>query len=101
MSFTPVENDGAPLLVELTVELVDAIRASFGSSDEIDLSLANHAIESMQNLNALSLSVLDLTGNRLTQLHGLHGQHRLRELLVSRNLMYSHFSVCLFSGMSF
>ncbi len=97
------ERPGTPPISVLTRALVAEIRATFESDahqrdgggsattrpqqQPIELSLAHHAIERLENLDLLALSGLDVAGNRLRQLHGLEAQLALRELNVADNLM--------------
>ncbi len=93
------ERPGTPPISVLTRALVAEIRATFESDAQddgsgsatmqqpIELSLAHHAIERLENLDLLALSGLDVAGNRLRQLHGLEAQPALRELNVADNLM--------------
>ena len=104
MSSASSARPGTPPISVLTRALVAEIRAAFESdahqvdgSDSatsqqpqqqpIELSLAHHAIERLENLDLLALSGLDVAGNRLRQLHGLEAQPALRELNVADNLM--------------
>ncbi len=96
------ERPSTPPISVLTRALVAEIRATFESDDQdsgattslsqhqqtpIELCLAHHAIERLENLDLLALSGLDVAGNRLRQLHGLEAQPALRELNVADNLM--------------